>query len=280
MTKTLIDRLHPNTPYFEGGTFGQQGNPHRQLGMSATIHKLVELTGGRRLQVLEVGSYAGFSALTWAASLESFCPNGGDILCVDPWAAYVDDKVRPPDVGQWAIMHDERSMDDIYNLFRHNIGTAQSAKVSLNHFRAAGSAALPFLRHGYFDVVYIDGSHLYAPVLSDLKMGQDLVREGGFICGDDLEMQLHEVDQATTREHRERHYIKDPRTGKAHHPGVTVAVAEFFGGPVSAYEGYFYMQKKNGRFVANDVMQGGKSVFGKHFPAEWKQTFAGKRAAG
>ena len=270
MSKELIDRLFPDQPFFTGGTYGVQGGPMlRHPPMSATIHKLAQETRGRRLHILEVGSYAGFSTLTWAQSIAQFCPAGGDILCVDPWAGYVDDTAPRPNRDQWAIMQDDRAIDDIYNLFRHNIATVKSPNISIQHIRAQSAAVLPMLRRDYFDLVYVDGAHVYTPVLADLQLGAPLVREGGFIGGDDLELQFHEVDQQACRANKDRHYMKDSKTQESHHPGVTLAVHEFFGGPVSTVGGYFYMRKVNGEFARADVV-GCQSIIPDHFPPEWR----------
>jgi len=37
----------------------------------------------------------------------------------------------------------------------------------------------------YFDWVYIDGDHTYPAVLKDLEFYYPLIKEGGFLCGDD-----------------------------------------------------------------------------------------------
>ena len=35
----------------------------------------------------------------------------------------------------------------------------------------------------------------------------------------------------------------DPATGVAYHPGVTIAVADFFGRRIACYEGYWVVRK-------------------------------------
>ena len=72
-----------------------------------------------------------------------------------------------------------------------------------------------------------------------------MVVSGGFLCGDDLEMQLHEVDAKATLENRENDFILDKRTGKLFHPGVACAVDDFFSGRVTSYSGFWIMQKTN-----------------------------------
>lgn len=269
MSKALIDQLLPSTPFFLGMTHGIQGDAFRRHPMmSASAFSLSKQ--GRRLQILEIGAYAGFSTLTWAQSLEEFCPQGGDILCVDPWSGYEDgrEEKEGSDPQQWATMNDDRSMDDVYALFRHNVGCAQSDKVSIDHFRARGDAALRYLREGFFDIVYVDGSHLYQHVAADLAAGARLVREGGLLCGDELERQLYEVDAAHAQAHRDFHVCVDPTSSAPYHVGVTLAVHEVLG-EVANYAGYFVMKRTATGFEKVDL-SGCATVVPKHFPAPWQ----------
>jgi hypothetical protein len=68
---------------------------------------------------------------------------------------------------------------------------------------------------------------------------------GGYICGDDLELQMGEVDRNLASAHRDKDLVRDASTGTDFHPGVTLAVGEFFG-EVSAYAGFWVMQKAGG----------------------------------
>jgi hypothetical protein len=269
MSKILIDQLLPSTPFFLGMTYGIQGHAFpRHPWMAASVSALS--TQGRRLQILEVGAYAGFSTLTWAQALEECCPQGGDILCVDPWAGYEDgpEEMKGQTPEQWTIVNDDRAMDDIYALFQHNVGCVQSDKVSINHFRAAGGVAMAYLRETFFDIVYVDGSHRYKNVLADLTAGVPLVREGGFLCGDDLERQLHEVDAEYARTHRDFHVCVDPASSAPYHVGVTLAVHEVLG-EVANYQGYFVMRRTSAGFEKVDL-SGCSTIVPRHFPGPWQ----------
>ena len=48
-------------------------------------------------------------------------------------------------------------------------------------------------RHA-FDIAFIDGDHAYTAVLRDLQAACELIRDGGILCGDDLELQIAEID--------------------------------------------------------------------------------------
>jgi len=68
---------------------------------------------------------------------------------------------------------------------------------------------------------------MYGPDIRDAKR---LVREGGIICGDDLELQKNDVDE---QEHAAASSCKrtmfTPEADGSYHPGVTEAVAVEFG---------------------------------------------------
>jgi len=279
LSKTLIDQLFPDAPFFEGKTQGIQGNAFpRHPAMSASVY--AHRDAGRRLQILEIGSYAGFSALTWAQSLEEFCPQGGDVLCVDPWLGYFDgdDAQKDQHKDLWKTMTDDQSMEEIYNLFQHNVSFGKSPKVSINHFRAPADVAVSYLRDEFFDIVYVDGRHAYQHVIADLRMAERLVRRGGFLCGDDLELQLHEIDADYARAHRDDHVCMDPKTKQPYHVGVALAVQEFFG-EVSNYSGFFVMRRTDSSFEKVDLGQCA-TVIPKHFPPAWqdklRQVFGAK----
>jgi len=47
------------------------------------------------------------------------------------------------------------------------------------------------LREGKFDMVYIDGSHNYEDVVSDIELSTELLSSGGFLVMDDASLNLH-----------------------------------------------------------------------------------------
>jgi predicted O-methyltransferase YrrM len=270
LSKILIDQLFPDAPFFHGNTQGIQGNAFlRHPAMSASV--FAHRQAAHRLQILEIGSYAGFSALTWAQSLEEFCPQGGDVLCVDPWLGYFDgdDAQKEQHKNLWQTMADDRSMEEIYNLFQHNISFGASKKVSVTHFRAPAEAAVRYLRDEFFDLVYVDGRHAYQHVIADLRMAKRLVRQGGFLCGDDLEVQIRDVDAEFAQAHRDDHVCVDPITKQAYHVGVALAVQEFFG-EVSNFSGYYAMRRTGDGFEKVDLSQCA-TVIPKHFPPVWQE---------
>jgi len=250
---TPIDE--PYLPYF-----AFLGNPIRHFWMMGTIAMLQK--SDRQVKMLEVGTWAGSSFLTWDQCITSFHSKGGTIQCVDPWKPYlkVKDNIHP-------FLNSISDYDIAFRIFCHNKNTA-SCKV--DHYRGVSKKILPGLESSSFDIVYIDGSHYYDDVVKDIQEGCRLVRDGGYICGDDLEIQWDDANQEHAQKHKDEDYVQDPK-GRYYHPGVTVAVYDVLG-KVTCHEGYWVMQKQGDklnrvRFKEFD------HFMPPHFPTDWKTTF-------
>ena len=263
-TKLLLSALFPDSPYFGGMTGGIQGFPLRHVFMAETINKLAQTIP--RINLLEVGSWTGSSVLTWSQAIAEFCPEGSSVLCVDPWTPYFDVKDKASD-GHYHNMNILSDLELSYNLFLHNIQFAAKG-VKVSHFRGTSTDVLPFLTEGSFDLIYLDGSHYLDNVRFDLAEADRLLKDGGILCGDDLELKGDECDLEFAMAHTDSDFIKDPKTGIEFHPGVTVAVHEKFP-VVSSYGGYWVMRKYNAKF--ENVHLDHSTVFvPSHFPQNIK----------
>lgn len=244
-TKLLLSYLFPDGPYFGGKTVGFQAHYFaiRHVFMMETIQNIAKINPEPKL--LEVGSWTGSSAFTWCEAITKFCSEKGEILCVDPWKPYFDDKdVLKAD--DYQNMNNVAALDLSYHLFLHNIQFA-AAGAQINHFRGTSSDVLSYLSPDSFDLIYLDGSHYLEDVRFDLTQADKLLKDGGILCGDDLELKGDECDLDFAKSHPVSDFIKDPKTGISFHPGVTVAVHEMFP-EVSSYHGYWLMQKTDGKY--------------------------------
>ena len=214
-------------PYFGRVMWASQGLPLRHVVMQELVRLEAARHGKNPFHILEVGSWAGGSAVTWAEALARHHRANGRVLCVDPWKPYFDVAKRPA-AAVYREMSEALAKDTIYELFLHNIVTAGYAGLVLP-LRGAATVMLPALPRNYFDLVFVDGDHSYAAVLADITAAAGLIKDGGVLCGDDLERQRFEIDEAYARTQIESDYIRDPRSGHEYHPGVTLAVGELFG---------------------------------------------------
>jgi len=180
------------------------------------------------IHILEVGSMTGESAIVWHQALRDHNDGLGRIVCIDPWTAY-EGKAG---VGQQLDNDQNRQLasGEAFAEFQRNIAEAGAAD-SIEIRRGFSDDVLPTLAPGSFDIVYIDGDHSYAQVRKDLAHAEPLVRDGGLLCGDDLEVLFSQCNQALCLKWAElgAEYVRDPATGLGFHPGVTLAVARQFG---------------------------------------------------
>lgn len=127
--------------------------------------------------------------------------------------------------------------DSIFKLFLHNIRTA-GVDDRIVILKGSSDTVLPILPEGFFDFIYVDGDHAYPQVRKDTVACLKLLRKGGVICGDDLELQASSIGPVAP-EKRDLDYIQDEKTKKWFHPGVTLVVGELLG-PVAEKEGFWH----------------------------------------
>lgn len=241
---TYLAALRTGTPYFGNYLAANQGNFRRHHYMDRLVKALAAKAGPNKgIDILEVGSYAGASTVIWLKALTKYCRGQGTVFCVDPW-----DSLFSLDDGTGGILNEMTTAlrdGSIFNLFSHNVrnsGLSEAVRIRKAFFHdIAAELESDGLR---FDIVYIDGDHRRDAVHRDLTLGARLLKPGGVLCGDDLELQMGEVDPDTCAHNREKDFIEDPRTHRFYHPGVCAAVHDFFGRRrVSAWVGFWAMRR-------------------------------------
>ena len=228
-------------PYFGRVMWASQGLPLRHVVMQELVRLEAARQGTAPFHILEMGSWAGGSAITWAEALTRSHQANGRVVCVDPWKPYFD-MAKRPDAAVYREMSEALAKDTIYDLFLHNIAASGHAHIVLP-LRGSSTVMLPALPRKYFDLIFVDGDHSYAAVLADITAAAGLIKDGGILCGDDLELQRSEIDQDYARTQIDSDYIRDPRSGQEYHPGVTLAVGELFG-EVSHVVGCWAVRKR------------------------------------
>jgi len=238
--KQLIEALLTGRPYFGPVMRAMQGPPVRHKYLCAIAQAVAQKKRWGRLQILEIGSWAGGSAVTWVKSMQTI-GRKSLVTCIDRWQPYFHETV---DIEpHYREMNDAATGDKILKLFLHNI---RAARVSANIKYIVGDACdiLPTLSSAKFDIVYIDGAHDYQNVRADIREAKRLIRNGGIICGDDLELQRNDVDEMAHRSavDLKKDYVYSCRADAYYHPGVTEAVAVEFR-EVSNWEGVWATRK-------------------------------------
>jgi predicted O-methyltransferase YrrM len=132
-------------------------------------------------QILEIGSYEGASA---CYLIDKFSPGKSiEIHCVDTWEGGVENKE-----GGFAHV----DMGDVETRFRQNVQLAKSRainNVDVVIHKGMSDAVLAGMlaggKAGYFDFIYVDGSHQAPDVLYDALLAFRLLRVNGLIAFDD-----------------------------------------------------------------------------------------------
>lgn len=262
MSQALLKALSPNQPLL-GMQYGILSAPVRHVFMMGIIWYLTQQKKNPDLHIVEVGSWYGASALSWAQGLKLHNNAQGQITCVDGWVPFFDRDLHKDDV--YVAMEHSLGSDSAYQIFLHNMNTLPES-IKRRHMRGKSEEILPLLRDNCFDVVFIDADHTYAPVKRDITESLRIVKDGGIICGDDLNLQWKDVDQENAEAMHDRDFVKDPKTGRNFHPGVTLAVHEIFG-EVSMWGGFWAMQKQ-GNGWQKIALKNMPVHFPDHFPTD------------
>jgi len=230
-------------PYF--GTImlaGQTWSARKPFMRDLIKQEILKKRPENGFKVLEMGSWAGNSAVLWANAIREKNVKNGTVICVDPWESYITDKNSAGINKATLVMDDAARKGKIFKLFLHNIKTSGYDDI-IKPIKGFTCDILPTLESQSFDLIYIDASHLYSGIVHDLRWALKLVRPGGVICGDDLEIQKKDIDIDHAKENQERDMVICPRTGKEYHPGITLAVDEVFGDQISCQEGFWHARK-------------------------------------
>ena len=119
------------------------------------------------------------------------------------------------------------------------------------------------LKNKIYNITFIDADHTYNAVKDDIFNSLNYIQEDGIICGDDLNLQYHEIDVDNAKKNHDKDFIIDSKNDKNFHPGVTLAVHEIFG-KVNSWGGFWAMQKKGNNWQ-NISLKDIPVTYPKHF---------------
>lgn len=236
----LTRALLQGKPYFGSALRALQGDPSRHQYFEPAVRRAAALNNGKPIDVIEIGSWAGASAITWARALQAVgC--GGRVVCIDTWAPYFDKGADA--ASHYQDMDEAARRGEIYRLFLHNIEACGVADIVSHHIVDSRQMESLF-DPGSFAIVYIDGNHALDFVRSDIKAAKALASANAIVCGDDLELSREEVDAAAHQAEVKLgvDYAYSERAKAHYHPGVTEAVHEALGA-VSNYGGFWAVER-------------------------------------
>lgn len=218
-------------PYFGQHYYAGLTSNERYPMMSNLINQELR-KGGNAYKILEIGSWAGQSALLWAMACKQ--NKKGRVFVIDAWQA----SENAPNRMKNAVKNNR-----IFNLFLHNIETS-GVKDYVVPLKASSDIIAEILKPNTFDFVYVDGDHAYTQCKKDILNYINVLKVGGIICGDDFELHPNEIDIPYTKNHCEEDYIINSKTQVGFHPGVTLAINDVFG-DASMKNGFWAMRKLN-----------------------------------
>lgn len=127
-------------------------------------------------KLLEIGSFEGRSAVFMIETLANL--QHIELHCIDPWTGSQE--------------HAGMELGNLQQVFHNNISIAEAKAEftpNIQLYPTTSDVALPVLLsnvgRGYFDFIYVDGSHEAADVLFDAVNAFKLLRGGGVMVFDD-----------------------------------------------------------------------------------------------
>lgn len=114
--------------------------------------------------LLEVGSFAGVST-------ELFAQVCKKVYAVDPWDLNKEYK----ELHSSSVVESEKRFDQMVSKYPHIIKLKKFSQEACHEFEDET-----------FDVIYIDGEHLYEPVKRDIQLWLSKVKKEGLLCGHDF----------------------------------------------------------------------------------------------
>jgi len=178
-----------------------------------TLTRLVQQVAKPGMLCLEVGSWVGYSSYHIGKIVQK---NNGLLFCVDWWRG----SEGVPELLKAA------EANDIFSYFQTNIRNAGLVDVVLPLKMRSEQAAL-ILKDGIFDLIYIDGCHLYQEVKKDIALYQGKVKSPGILCGHDCLGKYENLNADLIEGNLDKNHVLYSE-GRGCHPGVVKAVHEAF----------------------------------------------------
>jgi SAM-dependent methyltransferase len=165
-------------------------NPIFDFAIASTEPKLI----------LEVGVWKGASTAYMTHVLKQQDIEDCHIVAIDTWLGGVE---HWADDGWRGLLKQTHGMPRLYDIFLTNMIRLGLIGVVTPFPQTSSNAAEILRRWGCVaDLVYVDGSHEYQDVKSDLSAYWQLLRPGGIIFGDDCTWPgVEKATQEFTRQH-------------------------------------------------------------------------------
>lgn len=174
------------------------------------IKKIVFKINKNFVKVLEIGVYCGQTTLNLSKELKKHNKDF-QITCLDIWDDYEnttsherEGEEEEKGEGAYRFSFPHKKLVEVlknklvYNLFIHNL------KVNnvLDKCKIIKKKSNDFLQttNEKYDLIIVDGSHLFKEVSQDLENAKKIINNQGFIIGDDYEVKYSKLKNINLKE--------------------------------------------------------------------------------
>ena len=186
------------------------------------IRMIIKLPTPPDARILEIGTY--FAKGSTKIFIDELS-NQASLFVMDTWSSYVS-RIDKAKKSLYRII-DSMSYFAATNTLRV-IKEAEKRNDCPSITMIRRSTDDLYLADNFFDLVFVDGSHYYQNVSNDIKLALRILKPGGIISGDDLEILPSADLAAVAKRHLAEDYVSYTE-GSYFHPGVALAVYELLG---------------------------------------------------
>lgn len=184
--EVLVRKIHEKNIY-EG--FPHDSFPFDPQGWQSTSPIFRRLFDELKPQlVVELGTWKGASALHMCEIAAGLRLVPFTLICVDTWLGGSWHWLERRDPGAFASLNCSHGYPTLYAQFLANVLKSGFHR-NIVPFPNTTDAAARFFKTAQLqqvDLIYVDASHMYEAVLSDLRNWWPFIRSGGAMFGDDF----------------------------------------------------------------------------------------------
>lgn len=208
----------------------------RKATFDKVIMDYVHKSKNNEIKIIEIGSWAGAGSTTLFRKL---IQQNGKLVQIDKWGSdYVGASSH---ISQTAKRMSQNTLNAqiLNSINNEEAGSEVSSRITTIRATTRNlNSLLSFLRE--FDIIYIDGSHIYEEVKEDLNFALKAIKNKGLLCGDDLDLGLTPALWAKAQEGIDQDLIV-LNDGTAFHPGVYMALLES-GLKINCENGFWWIE--------------------------------------